>query len=111
MADGVESRSYAKLNLEGSSTEVGLGTITSDQTRVAPLLEGGGIGNSPIYWLIGPIILRKDLNEADEAAGWMWYEPSYGCIGREKQRAYTAHTYKNKDSYSPCILLHQHSPW
>ncbi len=43
--------------------------------------------------------------EADEASGWMWYEPSYGCIGREKQRAYTAHTYENKDSYSPCILL------
>ncbi len=37
----------------------------------------------------------------------MWYEPSHGCIGREKQRAYTAHIYENKDSYSPCILLHR----
>ncbi len=49
MADGVESRSYAKPTLEESSTEVGLGTISSDQARVAPLVEAGGIGTPPIY--------------------------------------------------------------
>ncbi len=70
MADGIESRSYARPTLEA-----GRGTISSDQGRVAPLLEGGGIENPPIYRLIGPIILQKYLNEAEEAAGWMSYEP------------------------------------
>ncbi len=61
VADGIESRSYARPTLEMFSTEVGLGTISSDQAQVAPLLEGGGIRNPPMYCLIGPIILQKDL--------------------------------------------------
>ncbi len=40
VADGIESRSYARPTLEGSSTEVGLGTISSDQARVTPFTRG-----------------------------------------------------------------------